>query len=90
MLLYSENVVLGDGAALEVSLWARGAERPGYRLRYGREGTWLVQYDDESGRGDRRRVRARVARYEFRSVEQLRYDFERDVEGLGDGDEAGA
>jgi len=28
----------------------------------------------------RRRVRGRSTAYEFRSVEQLRYDFERDVE----------
>ena len=41
-----------------------------YRLRYGE----LVEY----GNG-RRRVRGRTRPYEFRSVEQLRYDFEQDV-----------
>ena len=30
-----------------------------------------------------RRVRGRASRYELRSVEQLRYDFERDVEAVG-------
>jgi hypothetical protein len=44
-----------------------------YRLRYGD----LVEY---SNRG--RRVRGRWHPYVFRSVEQLRYDFEEDVKGL--------
>jgi hypothetical protein len=41
-----------------------------YVLRYGD----LVEY-----RNHRRRVRGRARPYAFRSVEQLRYDFERDV-----------
>jgi hypothetical protein len=41
-----------------------------YVLRYGD----LVEYRDH-----RRRVRGRTRPYEFRSVEQLRYDFEQDV-----------
>jgi hypothetical protein len=45
-----------------------------YRLRYGD----LVEYDN-----GRRKVRGRSSRYEFRSVEQLRYDFERDVASVG-------
>lgn len=42
----------------------------GYVLRYGE----LVEY-----RNHRRRLRGRVRPYVFRSVEQLRYDFEKDV-----------
>jgi len=45
-----------------------------YRLRYGD----VVEYTD-----GRRRVRGRATRYEFRSVEQLRYDFEQDVLAAG-------
>ena len=45
-----------------------------YRLAYGA----LVEYTP-----GRRRVRGRATPYEFRSVEQLRYDFERDVESVG-------
>jgi hypothetical protein len=41
-----------------------------YVLRWGD----LVEY-----RNHRRRVRGRLRPYEFRSVEQLRYDFEKDV-----------
>ena len=45
-----------------------------YVLRYGE----LVEYRDH-----RRRVRGRSRPYQFRSVEQLRYDFERDVRAAG-------
>ncbi|MGH8739014.1 MAG: hypothetical protein ACREVC_16800 [Burkholderiales bacterium] len=65
-----EKVLLDDGALLEIELCAD----LGYRLRYGA----LVEYAN-----GRRRVQGRVLPYEFRSVEQLRYDFERDVEAAG-------
>lgn len=47
----------------------------GYVLRYGD----LVEY-----RNHRRRVRGRTLPYVFRSVEQLRYDFEQDVKHAKD------
>ena len=70
MSLLQEKVLLADGTLLEIEL---GADF-GYLLRYGA----LVEYANH-----RRRVRGRELRYEFRSVEQLRYDFERDVEAAG-------
>jgi hypothetical protein len=60
-----ETVVL-EGGLLEIEL--RRDLR--YRLRYGD----LVEYVNQ-----RRRVRGRSFPYRFRSVEQLRYDFEQDV-----------
>ena len=45
-----------------------------YRLAYGEH----VVYEN-----GRRTVRGRSTAYEFRSVEQLRYDFERDVDAAG-------
>ncbi len=45
-----------------------------YRLAYGDR----VVYEN-----GRRIVRGRSTPYEFKSVEQLRYDFERDIERLG-------
>ena len=69
MSLLREKVLLADGALLEIELAADG----GYRLRYGA----LVEY-----RNHRRRVAGRALPYAFRSVEQLRYDFERDVESV--------
>jgi hypothetical protein len=64
-----ERVVLAE-AILEIELHADLR----YRLRYGD----LVEYEN-----GRRRLRGRSSRYEFRSVEQLRYDFERDVAAAG-------
>ena len=64
-----ETVVLQD-ALLEIELDA-GLR---YRLRYAD----LVEYQN-----GRRTVRGRRSPYEFRSVEQLRYDFERDVAAVG-------
>jgi hypothetical protein len=68
-MLLREKVMLGGGL-LEIELH----DDRRYRLRYGE----LVEYAD-----GRRRLRGRSSRYEFRSIEQLRYDFERDVEAMG-------
>jgi hypothetical protein len=70
MMLLQEKVLLADGTLLEVELDAGGD----YRLHYGA----LVEYAN-----GRRRLRGRSLPYEFRSIEQLRYDFERDVEEQG-------
>jgi hypothetical protein len=69
MVLLSERIAL-EHALLEIEL----GDDLSYCLRYGD----LVHYENH-----RRRVRGRTLPYEFRSVEQLRYDFERDVEAAG-------
>jgi hypothetical protein len=70
MVVYREIALL-RGGRLDVEL----RSDLGYRLRYAD----LVEYAD-----GRRRVRGgRWMPYEFRSVEQLRYDFERDVRAAG-------
>ncbi len=68
-MILHERVVLRD-AIVEIELHADQR----YRLRYGDR----VEYTN-----DRRKVRGRTTRYEFRSVEQPRHDFERDWEPLG-------
>jgi hypothetical protein len=64
---YIEHVVLPSGR-LTVRL-----EGKNYRLDYG----GLVIYEN-----GRRTVRGRTTAYAFRSVEQMRYDFENDVKAL--------
>ena len=59
--------VLADGTLLRMEV----DEKLGYCLRYGA----LVEY-----RNGIRSIKGKESKYEFRSVEQLRYDFERDVE----------
>ena len=72
--MLEERIMLSGGLRVEISLAARGR----YRLACLARNEILVQY---SGDGARhwRRVRGRESAYEFRSVEQMRYDFERDV-----------
>ena len=68
MLLLHEKVLLAGGM-LEIELHSDLT----YRLVYNE-----VLYENQ-----RRRVGSRSFPYEFRSVEQLRYDFERDVRAAG-------
>jgi len=63
--MFYEKLLLAGGM-LEIELRADMT----YVLRYGD----LVEYTNH-----RRRVRGRTLAYEFRSVEQLRYDFEQDL-----------
>ncbi len=71
------RLALDDGTLIEMRIGRRSS----YRLRFGLPGDWRVAYEDGV-----RRVGARSSAYEFRSVEQLRYDFERDVEDARDPD----
>ena len=72
--MLEERVMLPGGLRIEISLEGRGR----YRLACLAQGELLVQYSGDGAR-HRRGVRGREAAYEFRSVEQLRYDFERDA-----------
>lgn len=89
-LLLHEKVVLPDEAVIEIVIWRlpqATADRPHglkYRLYYGRRGVCVVRYDNETGKGDHRHVGGRETSYEFRSIEQLRRDFERDMKTAGD------
>ncbi len=68
-MLLRETIVLRD-ALVSIEL----GDDLRYRLAYGDR----VVYEN-----GRRTVRGRSAPYEFKSAEQLRYDFERDVEATG-------
>ena len=67
-MIFLETVVL-DGEMVRIRL-----QRDVYSLSYGD----AVVYEP-----GRRRLRGRWMPYEFRSIEQLRYDFEQDVARLG-------
>jgi len=69
MLLFAETVIT-EGGELRLEVH----DGPRYVLRYGE----LIEYRD-----GRKRVRGRTSAYQFRSVEQLRYDFEREMKQLG-------
>ena len=71
---FQETLRLPHGLAL----FARVGPGRDYRLGLYRGGTPLVEFWSE-GAVHRRRAGDRVSGYEFRSIEQLRYDFERDA-----------
>jgi hypothetical protein len=81
-MLYEERVHRGDGLRIEIALW-RGQDAFGYRLECRRGDAVLVRYAREGRGSDARSTLGRAAPYAFRSAEQLRYDFERDLEALG-------
>lgn len=84
-LIYRDKKKLASGAIMEMVVWKlpeTSAERPHgykYRLYYGKEGTRLVGYDNERGKGDHRHYGSREEPYEFVSVDQLLADFWADV-----------
>ena len=60
------------------------AEKPHgmkYRLYYGlADGTCIVRYDNETGKGDHRHIRGREEPYQFKDVETLVANFLEDIE----------
>jgi len=72
---YREVVRLADGVTVEAIV----APDRSYRLTLLRRGAPRVEFWND-GAGHHRRVGERTSAYEFRSIEQLRYDFERDAE----------
>ncbi len=59
------------------------AEDRSYRLALLRDGECLVEFASDKDR-HWKRFHGRTTAYEFRSVEQLRYDFEQQIEDLVD------
>lgn len=91
-LTYRQRYVYADGALREMVLRRlpqKSAERPQgikYRLYYGlADGTCLVRYDNESGKGDHRHFGTKEASYRFVSVEALVAEFLSDIERLRGG-----
>lgn len=86
-LIYRERFIYSDGAIREMVLWQlpkRSSERPHglkYLLYYGLgDGTCVVRYDNEAGKGDHRHSKGREERYRFKDVETLLADFLADIE----------
>jgi hypothetical protein len=69
MILLQEKALFQD-ASLEIELY----DDLRYRLRFG----GLVVYENNL-----KTIRGKTSPYQFKSVEQLRYDFERDVLAAG-------
>jgi hypothetical protein len=86
-LIYREKFIYADGAIREMVLWQlpkKIAEKPyglKYRLYYGlADGTRIVLYDNETGKGDHRHRGDQQEPYQFTDVETLVADFLEDIE----------
>jgi len=86
-LIYRERYVYADRGVREMvlrQLPGATAERPyalKYRLYYGLpDGSCVVLYDNETGKGDHRHFRGAERTYRFRGVELLVADFLADIE----------
>ena len=73
--MFRERSVLGGGFSLEIVFHPD----EGYRLSCRQGKKVLVEYKGDARRHGRT-VRGRESAYEFKSVEKLRYDFERDAQ----------
>ena len=75
-----------NGAVLQIVIWQipkPTAERPHgykYRLNYSlADGSTLVRYDNETGKGDHKHIRDVEQPYKFSTIRQLLADFDADV-----------
>lgn len=85
-LIFRSKLVYPDGAIREMVLWQLPKSTPDrphgfkYRLYYGSaDGTCLVRYDNETGKGDHRHYRKTEEWYRFKDVETLVEDFLKDI-----------
>jgi len=86
-LVYREKYIYTDRSIREMVLWQlpkKTTDKPQglkYRLNYGlADGTCLVRYNNETGKGDHRHFFDKEESYEFKDVETLVADFLSDIE----------
>jgi len=85
-LLIDERHVLNARAFVEIVMWRVPRSIPGsrhsfkYRLAFVVDGTCVLRYDNEAGKGDHRHIFSKESRYNFIDAETLLADFWRDVE----------
>jgi hypothetical protein len=80
-LLFKTKSVFSDGSIMEIVLWKVPAPIAGsrhtykYRLYWGRDGMWIVGFDNERGKGDHCHLDGKEHAYAFTSPEALIEDF---------------
>jgi hypothetical protein len=83
--LLRTRVALAEDAFAELVLWRVPTPVQGsthafkYRLAYVVNGTCVVRYDNESGKGDHRHFNTRERPYTFETPEKLLADFQADM-----------
>ena len=87
-LLIDERHVLNDSTFAEIVVWrvprpVRGSRhRFKYRLALIRDGTCVLRYDNEAGKGDHRHLGDAQRRYIFTDADSLLADFWQDIATL--------
>jgi len=86
-LLLHERVVLGEAVFAEIKIWQvpHPVRASSHSLRYGlalvANGTCVLRYDNEAGKGDHRHdVDGQQHAYRFRGMDSLIRDFWSDVD----------
>jgi hypothetical protein len=86
-LRYQEKYIYSDGAIRKMDLWQlprKTSDRPHglkYRLYYGLgDGTCLVRFNNESGKGDHKHVGGQEESYRYIDVETFVADFLAEIE----------
>ncbi|MFZ0484324.1 MAG: DUF6516 family protein [Desulfobacterales bacterium] len=86
-LIYREKFIYSDDSIREMVLWQLSEKTPDrphklkYRLYYGlKDGTCIVRYDNETGKGDHIHIKGIEKTYRFTDVETLVADFLEDIE----------
>lgn len=86
--LLRRRIPYSETAFAELVLWQLPSPLPGsthsykYRLAYVVNGTCVLRYDNESGKGDHRHFKGKEARFAFAGVDKLLAAFQRDVERI--------
>lgn len=89
-LLVKQRVEVHIRAFAELVIWQLPTPSAGsshtfkYRLAYVVDGMCVLRYDNETGKGDHRHMRATEIIYEFRSPRQLMTDFFDDIRRYND------
>ncbi|HAM33990.1 MAG TPA: hypothetical protein DDX05_06690 [Deltaproteobacteria bacterium] len=86
-LLLDERHVVAANAFVELVVWRLGSRLPGrghrfkYRLALVVDGSGVLRYDNESGKGDHRHIGKKEYPYVFSTPERLLDDFWSEVDG---------
>jgi hypothetical protein len=86
-LLLHERYPVDDRSFAELVIWHLPRVLPGsahqfkYRLAFVVDGSCVLRYDNEAGKGDHRHVGADESAYTFTTIDQLLADFWADIDG---------
>ncbi|TAJ92249.1 MAG: hypothetical protein EPO31_11580 [Gammaproteobacteria bacterium] len=84
--LFQQRIVYAENRFAELLLWRLPKPSPGskhyfkYRLAYVVDGTCVIRYDNEAGKGDHCHWGRKERKYEFSSPELLLADFQEAIE----------